>query len=151
MKIRYFYTLHGEFAPQDKYDYLELVRESINKRDGILLRAANNYFDSKRTTREMFELDNGIDVRHMKYYGFKEVKKENYDWIVLDDERIMSQKSEKNNKLLSKFGFDLDGWHKPFKIPFATEDNIKKLLKLRSDKIPYMDSDKLQIYLLNED
>ena len=94
-------------------------------------------------------MDNGIDVRYIKYYGFKEITKENYELILLDDERIMSKMSEKSKKLLTNFGFDLDGWHKPFKINFATEHNIKKWLKLRSDKITFMDSDNLITNLLN--
>lgn len=149
MKTYYFYTLHGEFAPKDKYDYTALVRESIETKNGLLLRATNNYFDSKRNIREQFQLDNGIDVRYLKYYGFKEITKESYDKIVLDDERIMSRKSEKSKTLLTNYGFDLKGWHKPFKIHFATDSNIDKWLKLRADKISYMDSKNIIIELLD--
>jgi hypothetical protein len=150
MKTYYFYTLHGQFGTSSELNHSDIVLESIERKDGILLRAANQYFNSISKIREQFELDNGIDVRYFKVYGFKEVTKKSYDWIVEDDKRIISRMSEKSKQLLIKFGFNTDSWHRPFKINFGTENNIKRYLELRANKIPYIDSEDLTIELLDE-
>ena len=52
------------------------------------------------------------------------------------DEKIMSKMSDKSKKLLTEFGFKLDGWHRPFKIEAKNKIYLKTALKRKFGVAP---------------
>lgn len=57
-----------------------------------------------------------MDARYFKGNGVKEITKESYDWIIEEDKRIVSNRSEKDKKLIAEYlpkDFK-NAWHRPF-------------------------------------
>lgn len=135
----YFYILHDcdKNIHKKKFDYLSNVQKGIELGSSKILELANNIKDYNTKIRKEYELDNGIDVRDLQFTGeIKEITKESYERIKLDDVRIITEMSDKSKKLLIKFGFDLDGWHRPFKILAKNKYYLKSGLKRKFGFLP---------------
>ena len=138
-KTFYFYVLHdcNKNIKVEDFDYLEAVRKAIEIKDGYTFELANDIKNSIDRERELFELDNGIDVRFLQFTGeIKEIDEKSYEEICKLDEKIMSKMSDKSKKLLTEFGFKLDGWHRPFKIEAKNKIYLKTALKRKFGVAP---------------
>jgi hypothetical protein len=128
----YFYILHdcNKNNKSAEFDYLANVKKAIASGSTKSLTLANEIQEHVRRRREEYELDNGIDVRDLQFTGeIKEITKESYELIKADDVRIIAKMSDKSKKLLIQFGFELDGWHRPFKIEAKNKNYLKSALK----------------------
>lgn len=134
----YFYVLHdSKVNNKYNFDYLETVKRAFLIKSTRLLTLANNVKDLREKMDEKYLLDNGIDVRELYFTGeIKEISKESYDMIVEDDKRILANMSEKSKNLLLQFGFDLDGWHRPFMIEAKNKSYLKTALKRKFGELP---------------
>jgi hypothetical protein len=139
----YFYILHDceKYSSitnkEEDFDYLSSVKKAIESASGKSLILANDIREHIAKRREEYELDNGIDVRDLQFTGeIKEITKESYEIILADDVRILEKMSDKSKKLLVEFGFDLDGWHRPFKIEAKNKSYLKMALKRKFNYLP---------------
>lgn len=133
-KTFYFYILHdcnkNHSSDDYEFDYLKTVRNAMEMKNGFFLQLANDVKEMVECRTEKFLLGNGIDVRNLQFTGeIKEISEESYNLIVEDDKRIMANMSDKTKKLLLGFGFDLDGWHRPFKVEAKNKIYLKSVLK----------------------
>jgi hypothetical protein len=131
----YFYIIHGCKAVIDKrsathdFNYLETVGTALKNKSAFTLQLANDVQDIISERRDRYSLGNGIDVRELYFTGeIKQISEEGYNEILEDDERIMANMSDKEKDLLTKFGFDLEGWHRPFKIEAKNKIYLKRAL-----------------------
>lgn len=129
---KYFYVLHGEFTPKHLNDDLDLLNHAeqvgVKQADYLL---SKNTFESKQTLFEKsnrFRLDNGIDVRYLKHFGAKEITKERYERLLLQDKEIVANMSSESKLLLKQFGHNTHGWHYPFCIEAKDENELSHIL-----------------------
>lgn len=121
--MKYYYKLHNFLGrlPEDKYQekYDEILGNIDNTQSYVhsyvlVGRAMEPY----RKRAEEFELQNQCDVRRFQEEGVKEISEESYNWIVEEDKRIVTSRTEKSKRLIKEFlpaEFE-NAWHRPFKI-----------------------------------
>lgn len=134
-KTYFFYMLHSCREATCEFDYLKQVEIAIKNKSALALSLCNVVQDIKRRRDIRYQLDNGIDVRDLYFTGeIKEISSESYNEILADDENIMLNMSKKSRKLLTDFGFSLNGWHRPLKVQV---NNINELESALSKKLGF--------------
>lgn len=139
----YFYIIHDFFKDYDSltkrynFDYLNLVESAMKDRNWLLLEKANDVNDYIEKKREHYLLDNRQDVREMRFTGeIKVITEEGYDRILFDDNEILERMSQKSKDLLTEFGFNFNGWHRPFYVECEPSQLMDALiLKLNFEPI----------------
>jgi hypothetical protein len=140
-KLFYFYEIQS-IKGYDPYpfDYQAEVKRAIGAPNTIWghpLDFVNKINELKKTMGKAFLLDNGIDVRELYYPGeVKEISKEFFDQLVLDDIKQCARQSDTHNSLLIKFGFDTTSWHKPFVMEAKNKVYLKSAMKRKFGFLP---------------